>query len=542
VSLASSLRALVPALAVALALAACGGDSATTSTDIADAVGDTAGKPDLVGGDGVAHGDLVTTEDLGDGVTAVIVDATDEASWVYVDLSTLTQVHPTDPATDDGWDLAFQRFRIASNGGISGGGTVRVAVLDGADWDTLSDAPSDGWRTDAADGDDEDEDADLAFLVDGGWYVYDGTNHTLAPRPERVYVLEAHDGSYFKIRVVDYYDAAGSAGAITFHVASVAAPTSSHPDELVVAAAEGTVYVDLGSASVVTPSEPASSTGWDLGLEGYGLVTNGGTSGPGWGAAMLAEGGYDALTSADTVGFAPDEMVPVAGPPGSGEVSANPVLADWFDYDVSTHVVTPKDVAFLVRRSDGSYAKLEILDRDERGWTFRTAAVIRSPAVHEVTFSAPGPDPVYLSLRAGGVVEVEDAASSMGWDLAFSSVIVRTNGGTSGGGQGAAAALGGSAFDTVTEVPAEPGWAEDAMVPLPGPPGSGETNGNAVIGAWYDYDPQTHAVSATADLTFLVRAADGTVAKVQIAESDGTDYTLRWVYAGPGATSFEAGE
>ena len=38
-------------------------------------------------------------------------------------------------------------------------------------------------------------------------------------------------------------------------------------------------------------------------------------------------------------GFVADEMLPIPGPPGS-ESSANPVLAEWFDYDMETHVLT----------------------------------------------------------------------------------------------------------------------------------------------------------------------------------------------------------
>ena len=39
--------------------------------------------------------------------------------------------------------------------------------------------------------------------------------------------------------------------------------------------------------------------------------------------------------------YAADAMLPVPGPPGSGEYSGSPTLAAWYDYDATTHAVTP---------------------------------------------------------------------------------------------------------------------------------------------------------------------------------------------------------
>ncbi|MCA9516866.1 MAG: hypothetical protein KC635_18115, partial [Myxococcales bacterium] len=533
-----------------LALGACGDDErASPSSDSAGGgdtgadVTDTAQMPDLVGGDSVATGtDLVTHADRGAGVTATTVDASDATAWVYLDLAGRAQVTPADPTDDATWDLAFQRFRIAANGGVSGTGGVAVAILDDADFDALTVAPADGYREDAADGDDEDTDLDLGFLVDGGWYAYDAVNHTLAPREGRVYVVRDRAGDHFKVRVVDYYDAAGSPGVVTFFWAPIDPPPAVVPDDQLdlTAPSAGVAWLDLSAGEIATPSDPATSPGWDLGIHGgVSLATNGGTSGAGLGGARLADGAYDALVATDTVGFEVDAMLPLPGPPGSGEISANPALAGWYDYDPSSHTLAPKAQAYVVRRADGSYAKLAIVAVDGEAWSLRSAPLARAPEAHTTSVSAPsGADPVYLSFRAGGVVAVADAATSTAWDVAISYLTLRTNGGTSGSGEGAAIRLADADFDAVDAVPAGATWVEDAMAPLPGPPGSGEVSGNAALGAWYDYDSTAHTVSATAGVVFLVRAADGSLVKLAITSSDGTDYALRWTYAGPGQTTF----
>ena len=75
------------------------------------------------------------------------------------------------------------------------------------------------------------------------------------------------------------------------------------------------------------------------------------------------------------------------------------------------------------------------------------------------------------------------------------------------------------------------------MLPIPGPPGSGEFSGNDVLGGWYDYDPKTHAISPKAAV-FLVQGGDGNWAKVQFAGYDDGEVTLQWVWTGPGRFDF----
>jgi hypothetical protein len=111
----------------------------------------------------------------------------------------------------------------------------------------------------------------------------------------------------------------------------------------------------------VTPADPATDRGWDLALSRTRIATNSGTSGPGMGGARDAgAASLVSLTSAPNTDYTADAMVPNPGPPGSGSFSGNPVRNGWYDYDMTTHAVSPKDKAFLVRTADGGYVKLKI--------------------------------------------------------------------------------------------------------------------------------------------------------------------------------------
>src|SRR5687768_7373647 len=101
-------RLLLPAML----LAACASDLKPTNNGNTDA------------GDPTVSEHFVVTAD-GDTVH-VAVDATQENEWRYFDIETRRQVSPATPETSADWDIAFQRFRIKTNGGISGNGNAAV--------------------------------------------------------------------------------------------------------------------------------------------------------------------------------------------------------------------------------------------------------------------------------------------------------------------------------------------------------------------------------------------------------------------------------
>jgi hypothetical protein len=165
----------------------------------------------------------ITTADNGDDTFTTRVLADDVDAWVYFDFQSGAQVTPDAPEDDDGWDLAFQRFHIRSNGGSSGSGDAEVAVLDD-DFDTLDAAPEGEYLADSEDGDDEGSEPDTAFEIDDGWYAYDPSSHTLSTRG-LVYVVRTPEGDYFKLELLGYYDEAGNDGRPSFRWAPLAAPS-----------------------------------------------------------------------------------------------------------------------------------------------------------------------------------------------------------------------------------------------------------------------------------------------------------------------------
>lgn len=176
------------------------------------------------------------------------IDASRMDAWTYFDLET-GQV-ASEPAALPGWDLAMQRMSIKLNGGVSGTAGVQASVVTGTPYASLSAAPAAGWDTDRADGPDTDLMADFLLSVgETSWYDYDGTSHKLSPRPH-VYAVKSGEGTYYKLAVLNYYNAAGSAGYLTVQWAKIAAPSGA------------TSGRDAGSTDATTSaSKPAADGG-----------------------------------------------------------------------------------------------------------------------------------------------------------------------------------------------------------------------------------------------------------------------------------------
>ena len=135
---------------------------------------------------------------------------------------------------------------------------------------------------------------------------------------------------------------------------------------------------------------------------------------------------------------------------------------------------------------------------------------------------------VYWSFAKGTTVAVSDAAMSNEWDLRLRRTQFASNSGTSGMGQAGATDTASTNFATVEECP-ESGYSADASLPLPGPPGSGNFSGNAVLNAWYNYDAATHAVSSKGAV-YCIRTATGKYAKLTVVNYASGQMTIKWAY------------
>ncbi len=333
------------------------------------------------------------------------IDASDTETWAYLDLDKNALVMPAKPAAASDWDLSFKRFTIATNGGGSGSGGVEVAVLKEAKFDDVIEVSANGFASDATDGSDDDEEPEYVMSTgESGWYDYDPTAHTLSPRAH-VYLVRTTTRAVFKLEILDYYSEAGSSGYLTMRFAQLAAGeggadgngNSGHDTDAVDAggesnadagaldpedagesdgkdagsqatfssftvdasAADAWVYVAV--AKGVVPVTDPQVTPWDIAFQRTRIQTNSGTSGPGMGGAQRLGGSFDDVVDVpSTDGFDVDALMPIPGPPGSGEFSGNPVLNGWYDYNPTTHAISPKAQSYLVRTASGAYAKLRI--------------------------------------------------------------------------------------------------------------------------------------------------------------------------------------
>jgi hypothetical protein len=111
-------------------------------------------------------------------------------------------------------------------------------------------------------------------------------------------------------------------------------------------------------ADFETGMELSETEPWDLRFQRFHISTNGGVSGTGGvEVAPLTGMSFDAVTSAPSTGYISDtddmngDMLPdYAFDQGDG----------WYDYDPTTHVLTPKPIVWIVKTDGGSTLKLKI--------------------------------------------------------------------------------------------------------------------------------------------------------------------------------------
>ncbi len=160
-----------------------------------------------------------------DGSIVTTADASLDTEWQKFDFDT---GEATDD--DDAWDIEFSRFRIRTNGGVSGPGGVYVAQCVGEAYADVTRAPSKGF---AADRDDSAEDTDT--LADNAfnsgaedWYDYKVMTHELSPK-KITYVVASSEERFYKLAIESYYDRAGTPGLVKFRWEEIDAPESGWP-------------------------------------------------------------------------------------------------------------------------------------------------------------------------------------------------------------------------------------------------------------------------------------------------------------------------
>ncbi len=167
--------------------------------------------------DGALPGkDHITHTLQADGSTLSVVDASNKTSFVYFDLDTGVELEASEAVEGQKWDMSFQRYKVSTNGGASGPGGVKTAALRNSSWEGVTAAPADGYQVDTADS--------VFTTFEGGWYYYDLGQHKLTPRTGLIYVVQSTEGAFFKIEMLGYYDAAGSAAKPSLRWAKLRSP------------------------------------------------------------------------------------------------------------------------------------------------------------------------------------------------------------------------------------------------------------------------------------------------------------------------------
>ena len=144
----------------------------------------------------------------------------------------------------------------------------------------------------------------------------------------------------------------------------------------------------------------------------------------------------------------------------------------------------------------------------------------------------------YFSFASGDIVEVEDAANSEAWDIGFQRTQVKLNGGISGPGMGSVVMLTETTFEAVTVAPAD-NYLADTEETLAIVPQSEK--------GWYIYTgPPAHWILPLEDRVFVVKAADGTFAKLRFVgyykdnenKKDSGFITFEYVHQPDGSHNF----
>ena len=150
------------------------------------------------------------------------VDAS-KGQWKYFSFTTGKEVEVKDPMASSDWDIAFNRFYVKTNSGVSGKGKGGAFVATSDDFFAVGVAPKEGYLADDQSKVEKvgwpSQDMQMEFnsRVSGGmkgvnltgYVTYDPGRRSQGKSPyemtKRVYIVKTADGSkYVKIQFKDY--------------------------------------------------------------------------------------------------------------------------------------------------------------------------------------------------------------------------------------------------------------------------------------------------------------------------------------------------
>jgi hypothetical protein len=151
------------------------------------------------------------------------VNSTKSTAWKYFSFTKNDTVTITDPANSSDWDLAFQRYRIRTNGGLSGNGMGSAAYSykkGQAGFDALNIVPDTTTFV---------TDVSISIAVQQGyatyivnpalytWFTLEfATQGTQIVPSDDIYIIKTGTGKYAKVWLKSYYSATNLSGYVTF--------------------------------------------------------------------------------------------------------------------------------------------------------------------------------------------------------------------------------------------------------------------------------------------------------------------------------------
>jgi hypothetical protein len=151
------------------------------------------------------------------------INSTSSTAWKYFSFAENDTITVADPSTSTSWDIAFQRYRIKTNSGLSGngqGGAANTKLVGQSGFDALKIVPD-----------------TLTFVVDAevniavqqgyatyiinpelyNWFTMEFTAMATQIVPtDNIFVLKTATGKYAKVWIKSYYNAANSSGYVSF--------------------------------------------------------------------------------------------------------------------------------------------------------------------------------------------------------------------------------------------------------------------------------------------------------------------------------------
>ena len=120
---------------------------------------------------------------------------------------------------------------------------------------------------------------------------------------------------------------------------------------------ENWVYLALEERDIFSLSNPESDNSWDIGMQRYQFKLNSSIHGSNSVSALLIEDiDYEELLEAPSGEYLVDL------PDNNEDTIPEYALAEWYDYDISTHILTPKESFYIIHNRNNLYFKFRILD------------------------------------------------------------------------------------------------------------------------------------------------------------------------------------